>query len=43
VLDVSGEHDPDLARDRARLGGGGLRIARTYHDIAPALSAIFAG
>jgi Mg-chelatase subunit ChlD len=43
VLDASGEQDPDLARDLARLGRGRLRVARTYHDIAPALSAIFAG
>jgi Mg-chelatase subunit ChlD len=42
LLDASGEQDPDLARDLARLGHGRLRIARTYHDIAPALSAIFA-
>ncbi len=43
VLDASGEQDADLARDLARLGRGRLRVARTYHDIAPALSAIFAG
>jgi hypothetical protein len=42
LLDASGEQDPDLARDLARLGHGRLRVARTYHDIAPALSAIFA-
>jgi Mg-chelatase subunit ChlD len=42
LLDASGEQDPDLARDLARLGHGRLRVVRTYHDIAPALSAIFA-
>jgi Mg-chelatase subunit ChlD len=43
LLDTSGELDEDLARDLARLGRGRLRRIRTYHDIAPALSAIFAG
>jgi hypothetical protein len=43
LLDASGEQDADLARDLARLGRGRLRVARTYHDIAPALGAIFAG
>lgn len=42
LLDASGEQDPDLARDLARLGRGRLRIIRTYQDVAPALSAIFA-
>ena len=42
LLDASGEQDPDLARDLARLGRGRVRSIRTYHDIAPALSAIFA-
>jgi Mg-chelatase subunit ChlD len=41
LLDASGEQDPDLARDLARLGRGRLRTIRTYHDVAPALSAIF--
>jgi hypothetical protein len=43
LLDVFAEHDADLASDLARLGRRRLRAARTYHDIAPALSAIFAG
>jgi Mg-chelatase subunit ChlD len=43
LLDTSGEQDEDLARDLARLGRGRLRRIRTYHDIAPALGAIFAG
>ncbi len=42
LLDASGEQDPDLARDLARLGRGRLRSIRTYQDVAPALSAIFA-
>jgi Mg-chelatase subunit ChlD len=42
LLDASGEQDTDLGRDLARLGRGRLRIVRTYHDIAPALSEIFA-
>jgi len=42
LLDSSGEQDPDLARDLALLGRGRLRSIRTYHDVAPALSAIFA-
>jgi Mg-chelatase subunit ChlD len=42
LLDVSGERDPDLARDLARLGHGRLRMIRTYRDVAPALSEIFA-
>jgi Mg-chelatase subunit ChlD len=41
LLDTSGEHDPDLARELARLGRGRLRRIATYHDVAPALSAIF--
>ena len=42
LLDASGEQDPDLARDLAHLGRGRLRSIRTYQDVAPALSAIFA-
>ena len=42
LLDSSGEQDSDLARDLARLGRGRLRSIRTYQDVAPALSAIFA-
>jgi Mg-chelatase subunit ChlD len=42
LLDSSGEQDPDLAHDLARAGRGRLRSIRTYHDVAPALSAIFA-
>ena len=42
LLDTSGEQDADLARELARLGRGRLRRIRTYTDVAPALSAIFA-
>jgi Mg-chelatase subunit ChlD len=42
LLDSSGEQDLDLGRDLALLGRGRLRSIRTYHDVAPALSAIFA-
>jgi Mg-chelatase subunit ChlD len=42
LLDVTGEQDPELARDLARLGHGRLRHIRTYRDVAPALSEIFA-
>jgi Mg-chelatase subunit ChlD len=42
LLDVTGEQDPDLARDLARLGRGRLRQVRTYRDVAPALSDFFA-
>ena len=43
LLDVTGEQDPGLARDLARLGRGRLRQVRTYRDVAPALSDFFAG
>ena len=43
LLDTTGEQDQDLARDLARLGRGRLRQARGYRDVAPALSAFFAG
>jgi Mg-chelatase subunit ChlD len=42
LLDTTGEQDPDLARDLSRLGHGSLRQVRTYRDVAPALSDIFA-
>jgi Mg-chelatase subunit ChlD len=41
LLDTTGEQDPDLARDLARLGRGRLRQIRTYRDVAPALSEFF--
>ena len=42
LLDVSGEQDAELARDLARLGRGRLRRIRSYTDVAPALSEVFA-
>jgi Mg-chelatase subunit ChlD len=42
LLDTTGEQDPELARDLARLGRGLLRQVRTYRDVAPALSEFFA-
>jgi Mg-chelatase subunit ChlD len=41
LLDTTGEQDPELARDLARLGRGRLRLVRTYRDVAPALSEFF--
>ncbi len=41
LLDTSGENDPDLGRDLARIGRGRIRTVRTYRDVGPALSAIF--
>jgi Mg-chelatase subunit ChlD len=43
LFDTSGEQDPDLARDLARLGRGRLRPIRGYRDVAPALGELFAG
>ena len=42
LLDTTGEQDPELGRDLARLGRGRLRTIRTYRDVAPALTGIFA-
>jgi Mg-chelatase subunit ChlD len=41
LLDTTGEQDPELARDLARLGRGRLRLVRNYRDVAPALSEFF--
>ena len=41
LLDTSGEQDPELAGDLARLGRGRLRQVRGYRDVAPALSDFF--
>jgi len=41
LLDTSGEHDADLARDLARLGHGRLARARTYRDVGPAITTLF--
>ncbi|MGA8459492.1 MAG: hypothetical protein WB800_29115 [Streptosporangiaceae bacterium] len=42
LLDTSGEHGLDLARDLARLGRGRLAVIRGYRDVAPAASGLFA-
>jgi Mg-chelatase subunit ChlD len=42
LLDTSGEHDTEMARDLARLGRGRLARAHTYRDVAPAISTLFA-
>jgi Mg-chelatase subunit ChlD len=42
LLDASGEHDAELARDLARLGHGRLARTRGYRDVAPAVSGLFA-
>ena len=42
LLDVSGEHDQEMARDLARAGRGRFIPIRTHRDVAPALDAIFA-
>ncbi len=43
LLDASGEHDEELARDLARLGHGRLARTRGYRDVAPAVSRLFTG
>jgi hypothetical protein len=42
LLDASGEHDPEFARDLARLGHGRLAMIRGYRDVAPVVSGLFA-
>ncbi|MCU1659205.1 MAG: hypothetical protein JWO57_3861 [Pseudonocardiales bacterium] len=42
LLDTSGEHDAELARDLARLGHGRIALAHTFRDVAPAISYLFA-
>jgi hypothetical protein len=42
LLDELGEKDLDLARQLARLGRGRLRRVRNHHDVASALTEIFA-
>ena len=41
LLDTSGEHDADLARDRAPRGRGHLAHVNCYQQVAPALSEVF--
>lgn len=40
LLDVTGEHDIELAGELARAGRGRLRRVRTHRDVAPALTAM---
>jgi Mg-chelatase subunit ChlD len=42
LVDASGEQDLDLARDLARAGRGRLVQTHDYHDVAPAISDLFA-
>ena len=41
LLDVTGEHDVELARDLAAAGRGRAFRIRTHRDVAPALSELF--
>lgn len=41
LLDVTGEKDVELGRELARAGHGTLRLVRTRHDVAPALTEMF--
>ena len=40
LLEVTGEHDADLAHDLARLGRGRVFSVRSHRDVAPALNEI---
>jgi len=42
LLDVSGEHDQELAQDIVTLGRGALKAIRGYRDVGPALTHLFA-
>lgn len=42
LLDATGEHDVDLARQLAKAGRGRLRRIRTHRDVASALTDLFA-
>ena len=41
LLDTSGEHDQDLARDLARVGRGRLAPVHEFRQVAPAVSRLF--
>lgn len=41
VLDTSGEHDAEMARDLVRLGRGRLAQVADHRAVAPALSSLF--
>lgn len=42
LLDTSGEHDLELARELARLGRGRLAPVHRFSEVAPAISRLFA-
>ncbi len=42
MLDLSGEHDTELARELSRAGRGMLQTVTTHRDVGPALTRIFA-
>jgi hypothetical protein len=42
MLDLSGEHDTELARELSRSGRGMLQTVLTHRDVGPALTRIFA-
>jgi Mg-chelatase subunit ChlD len=42
LLDASGEDDVELGRDLARAGRGRCRLIQSHHDVASALTNIFA-
>lgn len=41
LLDTTGEHDTELARELAARGHGICRVIHTHRDVAPALGALF--
>ena len=41
VLDLSGEHDEELARELSKAGKGALQTVTTHRDVATALTRIF--
>ncbi len=41
MLDLSGEHDTDLARELTRAGRGVMQTVLSHRDVAPALTRIF--
>ena len=43
LLDVSGEHDTELARQLTRAGRGRAARIHTYRDVSPAVTRLFAG
>ena len=41
LLDLSGEHDEELARELSKAGKGALQTVTTHRDVATALTRIF--